>query len=96
MLSQYVPLWHEGYFELKQLDPADLRIIFSLPQFSSFPKLCVTLCDCSTPGLPVPHHLPEFTQVHVHCISDAIQASHPLPPSSTFSFNLSQNQGLFQ
>ena len=35
MLSQYVPLWHEGYFELKQTDPADPRIIFSLPQFSS-------------------------------------------------------------
>ena len=43
----------------------------------------LTLWDCSTPGLPVPHHLPEFTQVHVHCIGDAIQASHPLPPSST-------------
>ena len=39
MLSQYVPLWHEGYFELKQTDPADLRIIFSLPQFSSVQSL---------------------------------------------------------
>ena len=36
--------------------------------------------DCSTPGLPVSHHLPEFTQVHVHWISDAIQPSHPLSP----------------
>ena len=34
--------------------------------------------DCSTPGLPVPHHLPEFAQVHIHCITDAIQPSHPL------------------
>ena len=38
--------------------------------------------DCSTPGLPVPHHLQEFAQVHVYCISDAIQPSHPLMPSS--------------
>ena len=38
--------------------------------------------DCSMPGLPVPHHLPEFTQVHVHCIGDTIQPSHPLTPSS--------------
>ena len=51
--------------------------------------------DCSMPGFPVPHHLPEFAQVHVHWISDAIQPSHPLlPPSSTFS--LFQYQGLFQ
>ena len=38
--------------------------------------------DCSWPGLPVPHHLPEFAQGHVHCISDAVQPSHPLTPSS--------------
>ena len=38
--------------------------------------------NCSTPGLPVPHHLPKFSKVHVHCISDAIQPSHPLTPSS--------------
>ena len=37
--------------------------------------------DCSTPGLPVPHHFPKFAQVHVHCIGDAIQPSHPLMPS---------------
>ena len=47
------------------------------------------------PGLSVPHHLPEFAQVHVHWIGDAIQPSHPLSsPSSVFS--LSQHQGLFQ
>ena len=54
--------------------------------------LCLTLCDpkdCSMLGLPVPHHLPEFVQVHVHWISDAIQPSHPLPPSSPFAFNFS-------
>ena len=58
---------------------------------------CPTLCnpmDCSTPGLPVPPHLPEFAQIHVHCISDAIQPSHPLTPSSS-ALNLSQHQGFF-
>ena len=42
------------------------------------------------------HHLPEFAQVHVHCISDAVQPSHPLMPSSLSAFSLSQQQGLFQ
>ena len=51
--------------------------------------------DCSTPGLPVPHSLPEFAQVHVHWIGDAIQPSHLLLLSSP-AFNLSQHQGLFQ
>ena len=61
--------------------------------------LCPTFCDptdCSMPGLPVPHHLPEFAQVHVHCISDAIQPSHPLTPSSPSALNPSQHQRLFQ
>ena len=52
--------------------------------------------DYSTPGLPVLHHLPEFTQVHVLCISDVIQPSHPLKPSSPSALDLSQHQGLFQ
>ena len=65
----------------------------------SVTQSCPTLCylmDCSMPGLPVPHHLTEFAQVHVHCISDAIQPSHPLTPSSPSALNLSQHQGLFQ
>ena len=65
----------------------------------SVPQLCWSLCDpidCSTPGLPVPHHLPEFSQVHVHYIGDAIQPSHPLMPSSPSTLNLAQHQGLFQ
>ena len=60
---------------------------------------CPVLCnpmDCCTPSLPVPHHLPEFVQVHVHCISDAVQPSHPRTHSSSSAFNLSQHQGLFQ
>ena len=59
---------------------------------------CPTLCNpmnCSTPGLPVLHHLPEFAQVHFHCISDAIQPSHPVMTSFLSALNLSQYQGLF-
>ena len=61
-------------------------------------KSCPTLCDpmdCSPPGFPVLHYLPEFTQTHVHWVREAIQPSHPLSPSSPV-LNLSQNQGLFQ
>ena len=53
----------------------------TLSQFSSVAQSCLTLCDpmnCSTPGLPVHHQLVEFTQTHVHRVSDAIQPSHPL------------------
>ena len=58
---------------------------------------CLTLCDpmnCSTPGLPVLHHLPKFAQDHVHCIGDSTQPSHPLMPSSPSALNHSQHQGL--
>ena len=61
-------------------------------------QLCSILChpvDCSTPGLPVLHYLPELAQTHLHWIGDDIQPSHPL--SSPFpAFNLSQRHGLFQ
>ena len=50
--------------------------------------------DRSTPGLPVHHQLPEFTQTHVHRVSDAIQPSHPLSSPSPPAFSLSQHQGL--
>ena len=62
-------------------------------------KSCPALCDpmdCSTPGFPVLHHLPELAQIHVHWVGDAIQSSHPLSSPSPFVFNLSQDQGLFQ
>ena len=52
--------------------------------------------DRSTPGLPVHHQLPEFTQTQVHWVSDAIQPSHPLSAPSPPAFNLSQHQGLFK
>ena len=51
--------------------------------------------DCSTPGFPVLHYLPEFSQTHVYWVGDAVQTSHPLLPSS-LTLNLSQHQGLFQ
>ena len=50
----------------------------------------------STPGLPVHHHLPEFTQTHVHRVSDVIQPSHPLSSPSPPAPNPSQHQSLFQ
>ena len=64
--------------------------------FSS--PVCLTLCnpmDRNTPGLPIPHHLLEFAQIHIHCIGDAIQLSHPLTSSSS-ALNLCQHQRLFQ
>ena len=71
--------------------------IFS--QFSSVAQLCLTLCNPmnhSTPGLPVHHPLPEFTQTYVHRVSDAIQPSHPLSSPSPPALNPSQHQSLFQ
>ena len=52
--------------------------------------------DSSTPGLPVHHQLPEFTQTHVHRVGDAIQPPQPLLSPSSPALNLSQHQGLFQ
>ena len=66
--------------------------------FTSVAQLCPTLCDsmdCSTPGLPVYHQFPEFTQTRVHWVSDTIQPSHPLSSPSPPALNLSQHQGLF-
>ena len=68
-------------------------------QFSSVAQLCPTLCnprDCSTPGFPVHHQLPELAQTCVHRVGDAIQTSHPLSSPSPPALNLSQHQGLFQ
>ena len=67
-------------------------IIQDIIQFISVTKLCLTLCDpvdCSTPALPVHHQLSEFTETHVHHISDAVQPSHPLSSPSPPTFNLS-------
>ena len=67
--------------------------------FSSVAQSCLTLCDpvnSSTPGLPIHHQLPEFTQTHIHRVSDAIQSSHPLSSPSPLAPNRSQHQSLFQ
>ena len=73
--------------------------MFNFIEFSSITQSCPTLCDLmdhSTPGFPVHHLLLEFTQTHVHRVSDAIQPSHPLLFPSPPAFNLSQHQGLFK
>ena len=68
-------------------------------QFNSVAQSCLTLCDPmnhTTPGLPVHHQLPEFTETHVHRVSDVIQPSHPLSSPSPPAPNPSQHQSLFQ
>ena len=68
-------------------------------QFNSVTQSCPILChpmNRSTPDLPVHHQLLEFTQTHVHWVSDAIQLSHPLSSPSPPALSLSQHQGLFQ
>ena len=68
-------------------------------QFSSVTQSCLTLYDpmnCSTPGLPIHHQLPEFTQTHVHRVGDAIQPFHPLLSPFPLAPNPSQHQSLFQ
>ena len=85
------------HFNSFQIYPFTLSLLSQ--SFSSVTQSCPTLCDpmhCSTPGLPVHHQLPEFTQTHVHWVSDAIWPSHPLLSPSPPAFNLSQHQGLFQ
>ena len=72
-------------------------LTFLSVQFSSVTLLCPTLCDpmdCSMPGFPVHHQLPELAQTHVHQVSDAIQPSHPLLSPSPPAFKLPQHQGL--
>ena len=70
----------------------------STSQFSSVAQSCLTVCDPmnrSTPGFPVHHQLPEFTQTRVHRIGDAIQPSHPLSSPSSSAPNPSHHQSLF-
>ena len=75
-------MWISHYWKMLFI----LLFIFVSPwvsQLSSVTQSCPTLCDptnCSTPGLPVHHQLPESTQTHVHRVDDAIQPSHPLSP----------------
>ena len=73
--------------------------MFSSAQFSSVAQSCLTLCDpmdCSTPGFPVHHQIPELIQTHVYWVSNAIQSFHPLSSPSSHAFSLSQHHDLFQ
>ena len=78
---------------------SDLLLLLSRSdQIRSVAQSCPTLCDpmnCSTPGVPVHHQLPEFTQIHIHRVSDASQPSHPLSSPSPAP-NASQHQSFFQ
>ena len=87
----------KSHFLLNLID-LDRFLLFQV-YFRSVTQSCPTLCnprDCSTPGFPVHHQLPELAQAHVHWVSDAIQPSHPLLPASLPVFHLSQHQSLFQ
>ena len=81
-------------------EPGGLQSMGSQRTLHSVQSLShVRLCDpmdCSTPGLPVHHQLPEFTQTDVHWVGDAIQPSHPLSSPSPHAFSLAQHQGLFK
>ena len=80
------------YWSMNETDPTS-------DQIRSVTQSCPTLCDPmnrSMPGLPVHHQLPEFTQIHIHWVSDAIQPSHPLSSPSPLGPNPSQHQSLFQ
>ena len=81
------------------MHPTSLTLYRLSDQIRSVTQSRPTLCDpmnCSTPGLPVHHQLPEFTQTHIHHVSDAIQPSHPLSSPSPPAPNPSQHQNLFQ
>ena len=83
---QSINSWQNSHeYSMGKKQCLQLRVLGKLGCCCSVTQACLTLCDhmdCSTPGLPVPHHLPKFAQVRVHCTSDAIQPSHPLMPSS--------------
>ena len=97
-LNSWCPRWKIGLKRVPDSKGCCRQWMRSV-QFSSVAQLCLTLCepmDCSMPGLAVHHQLPEFTQTHVHWVSDAIQPSHPLSSPCPPAFNLSQHQGLFK
>ena len=84
--------WYGGKCSFSSNGSQSIYLVLS--QFSSVAQSCLTLCDpmdCSTPGLPVHHQLPEFTQTHLHWVNDAIQLSNLLSFPSPPAFNLSQH-----
>ena len=100
--NQHRPVWDAAFsFTPVFRDEGNfvVRERFFLRWFSSAAQLCPTLCDpmdCSMPGFPVHHWLPELAQTHVHWVDGTIQPSHPLLFPSPPALNLSQHQGLFQ
>ena len=87
--------WQAGSLPLSATWIAIYKYWIRSDQSLSHVRLC-DLMNCSTPGLPVHHHLSEFTQTHVHQVGDAIQPSHPLSSPSPPAPNPSQHQSLFQ
>ena len=91
--------WRQPKHQLTDDAKMCVCVCVCIVQFSPVAQFCPTLCspvDCSTPGFPVHHQLPELAQTYVHRVDDAIQPSHPLSSPSPPAFNLSQHQGLFQ
>ena len=91
--------FHSQYDKKKKKKPYPEKLNHSERGLSSVAQLCPILSEPmnrSMPGLPVHHQLPEFTQTHVHQVSDAIQPFHPLSSPSPPAPNPSQHQGLFQ
>ena len=96
MASSPITSWEIEGETLETVSELDME---QSDQIRSVAQSCPTLCEpmnCSTPGLPVHHQLPEFTETHVHRVSDAIQPSHPLSSPSPPAPNPSQHQSLFQ
>ena len=91
--NRYCSCLGNSYSDLRP--ELDIHVCFFVCSVS---QSCPTLCsptDCSTPGLPVLHHIPDFASTHVRCVIDALQAPHPISPTS-LTISLSQHQGLFQ
>ena len=98
--------WSDGWTEYWQsVLFREILVMLSLynrvmtQSFSSVAQSCLTLCNpmnCSMPGFPVFHQLPECAQTHIHRIGDAIHPSYPLSSPSPPAFNLSQHQSLFK
>ena len=106
-IPQFTVIWVNGHRSFWERTGEIMKCMFFTVRWfrqmytviSSVTQSCSTLCDpmdCSTPGLPVHHQLPEFTQTHVHWVGDAIQPSHPLSLPSPPTSNLSQHHGLFK
>ena len=91
--------WDESVVEMRKCSVSFVDEITLCLYVSSVAQSYLNLCDpmdCSMPGFPVHHQLPELIQTHVHRVGDVVQASHPLSSIFPPAFSLSQHQGLFQ